>query len=150
MLQGEDICQQAEDMNATIELLEQYKRSIDVQADRLAAQALGVKSQTVSNWRTRGSQAEPWLIEKMCVALGHDATPWLVRVLAEQATGLHNRKVWMRVGKGLGYKIAGVAALLGAQAAWLSRLADGEFQDVANTALNLQQVFDFMGLAFAG
>jgi len=46
-------------MSAIIELFEQYKRPIDVQADRLAAQALGVKSQTVSNWRTRGSQAEP-------------------------------------------------------------------------------------------
>lgn len=137
-------------MSATIELFEQYKQAIGVQADRLAAQALGVKSQTASNWRTRGSQAEPWLIEKMCVALGHDATPWLVRVLTEQATGLHNRKVWERVGKELGYKIAGMVALLGAHAAWLSRLADGEFQDVTNTALNLQQVLDFMGLAFAG
>ncbi|QEE23188.1 hypothetical protein CS053_00760 [Rhodanobacter glycinis] len=137
-------------MSATIELFEQYKQSIGVHADRLAAQALGVKSKTVSNWRTRGSQAEPWLIEKMCETLGHDATPWLIRALAEQATGPHNRKVWMRVGKGLGYKIAGVVTLLGAHVALLSRLANGEFQGVTNTALNLQQVFDFMGSAFAG
>jgi len=137
-------------MSATIELFEQYKRSIDVQADRLAAQTLGVKSQTVSNWRTRGSQAEPWLIEKMCVALGHDATPWLVRALAEQATGPHNRKVWMRVSQGLGYKIAGMAALFGVHAAWLSRFADEEFQGVTNAALSLRWVLDFMGLALAG
>lgn len=137
-------------MSATIELFEQYKQAIGVQADRLAAQALGVKSQTVSNWRTRGSQAEPWLIEKMCVVLGLDATPWLVRVLAEQATGAHNRKVWERVGKGLGYKIAGMVALFGLHAAWLTHLADEGVQGMANAALDLQGVLDFMGWALAG
>jgi hypothetical protein len=111
-------------MTATIELLERYKHSLGVRADRLAAQALGVKSQTVSNWRTRGSQAEPWLIEKMCMALGYDVAPWLVRMLAEQATGMHNRKVWMRVGKSLGYRMVSVAALAAALANGLMQTAD--------------------------
>lgn len=112
-------------MSATIELFEQYKQAINVQADRLAAQALGVKSQTVSNWRTRGSQAEPWLIEAMCAELACAAAPWLIRVLAEQATGAHNRGVWERVGKGLGYRMANWLALVGIPATWLATLAEG-------------------------
>lgn len=137
-------------MSATIELFEQYKQAIGVQADRLAAQALGVKSQTVSNWRTRGSQAEPWLIEKMCVVLGHDATPWLVRMLTEQATVPHNRKVWERVSQGLGYKIAGTVALLGVHAVWMCRLASEGVQVMTNAASNSRWILDFMGLALAG
>lgn len=107
-------------MSATVELFEQYKQAIGVQADRLAAHALGVKSQTVSNWRTRGSQAEPWLIEKMCLELGHDAVPWLVRMLTEQATGAHNRKVWERVWHTLRHRVMGLALLAGLPLAGLA------------------------------
>jgi len=106
-------------MSATIELFEQYKLHIGVQADRLAAQELGVKSQTVSNWRTRGSQAEPWLIESMCTKLKCDATPWLIRTLAEQAAGARNRAVWEHVGKALKSRFLGIIALLGLPTALL-------------------------------
>lgn len=115
-------------MSATIELFEQYKQAIGVQADRLAAQELGVKSQTVSNWRTRGSQAEPWLIEKMCLVLERDATPWLLRTLAEQASGAHNRVVWERVAKMLKHRATAMMAV-GVSLAWLGQaieaLSDG-------------------------
>lgn len=99
-------------MSATLELFEQFKRRLGMQADRTAAAALGVKSQTVSNWRTRGSQAEPWLIEKMCVAIDADLAGWLLRVQMEQAPNIENKLAWRRVCEKLGYQTAGIAALL--------------------------------------
>lgn len=116
-------------MSATIELFEQYKQVLGVQADRPAAQALGVKSQTVSNWRTRGSQAEPWLIEKMCQKVGHDAAPWLIRALTEQATGANNRKVWERMGRSLKYRIGAIAVIIGLPFAGLVSVA-ADYDDV--------------------
>lgn len=107
-------------MSTTLELFERYKQAIGAHADRAGAQALGVKSQTVSNWRTRGSQAEPRLIEKMCSGLREDVAPWLLRVQMEQASNA-NRKVWRRVGEKLGYHMVGVAAALCLPlAGWLS------------------------------
>jgi hypothetical protein len=99
-------------MSATLELFEQFKRHLEVQADRTAAATLGVKSQTVSNWRTRGSQAEAWLIEKMCVAIDADLAEWLLRVQMEQAPNIENKQAWRRVCEKLGYQTAGLAALL--------------------------------------
>jgi len=127
-------------MSATIELFEHYKRAIGVQADRLAAQALGVKSQTVSNWRTRGSQAEPWLIEAMCTQLGCNVAPWLIRTLAEQATGAHNRKVWERLGKGMGYRVASWIAMVGLPLAGLIEMAESMGTSVASEWQTLRMV----------
>lgn len=119
-------------MSATLELFEQYKLCIGARADRAGAGALGVKSQTVSNWRTRGSQAEPWLIEAMCTKLGCAPAPWLIRVLAEQATGAHNRKVWERLGKGLGYRMAAWIALAGLPVVGILEVGEGVGTDVAS------------------
>ena len=99
-------------MSATTELFEKYKLRLGVHADSAGAMALGIKSQTVSNWRTRGSQAEPWLIEKMTMALGIDTTEWLVRVQVEQSPDVRNKEVWRRLGKRLGYKLTVIGALL--------------------------------------
>lgn len=100
-------------MSATLELLAKYKQALAVQADSAAAQALGVKNQTVSNWRTRGSQAEPWLIEKMCAEVGEATAPWLLRVQFEQTPGASNKQVWRRVAQHFGCKLVGVAAMAG-------------------------------------
>lgn len=100
-------------MSATLELLAKYKQALAVHADSAAALALGVKNQTVSNWRTRGSQAEPWLIEKMCAAVGEATAPWLLRVQFEQAPDASNKQVWRRVAQHFGCKLAGVAAIAG-------------------------------------
>jgi hypothetical protein len=100
-------------MSATLELLAKYKQALAVHADSAAALALGVKNQTVSNWRTRGSQAEPWLIEKMCAAVGEATAPWLLRVQFEQAPDASNKQVWRRVAQHFGCKLAGIAAIAG-------------------------------------
>ena len=112
-------------MSATLDLFEQFKRHRGMQADRTAAAALGVKSQTVSNWRTRGSQAEPWLIEKMCEAMDADLTQWLLRVQMEQAPNIENKQAWRRVCEKLGYQTAGIAALLTSASMALSDGAAG-------------------------
>ncbi|MGN2249194.1 helix-turn-helix domain-containing protein [Frateuria sp. GZRe14] len=100
-------------MSATLELLTRYKQALAMHADSAAAQALGVKNQTVSNWRTRGSQAEPWLIEKMCAVLGEATAPWLLRVQFEQASDASNKQVWRRVAQHFGFKLAGIATIAG-------------------------------------
>lgn len=132
-------CQQGEDMQATLELFEQYKLRIGVHADSAGAAALGVKSQTVSNWRTRGSQAEPWLIEKMCVVLDVDTTEWLLRAQMEQSPNASNKLVWQRVGEKLGYRIASVGLLLTSPLGllWrrLARAAEGFVFEVPQTLI---------------
>jgi hypothetical protein len=108
-------------MNATLELLERYKRALSIDADSAAARALGVKNQTVSNWRTRGSQAEPWVIEKMCAAVGLPTAPWLLQAQYAQAPSLPNKQVWQRVARTLGCKLGGLAAFAGIPGwQWLS------------------------------
>ncbi|HEU4992312.1 MAG TPA: hypothetical protein VFT52_07480 [Luteimonas sp.] len=111
-------------MNATLELLERYKLALSLRADSAAARALGVKTQTVSNWRTRGSQAEPWVIEKMCAAIGVPTAPWLLHAQFAQAPDASNKQVWRRVAQSLGCKLGGLAAFAGVPGAqWL--LGDG-------------------------
>lgn len=103
--------QQGEDMSATIELFERYKARIGACTDGAAAASLGVKSQTVSNWRTRGSQAEPRLIEKMVATVDADIGEWLLRVQIEQSFDTPNKEVWRRLSEKLGYKLSCVAVL---------------------------------------
>lgn len=101
-------------MSATIELFERFKDHLTVASDHAAGRILGVKPQTVSNWRTRGSQAEPKLIETMCRKLGEDPVPWLLRAQADQAHDPANVLVWKRVASRLGVSLAAVAMFLGA------------------------------------
>lgn len=86
-------------MTATNELFDSYKVAIGVSADLGGAKSLGVKAQTVSNWRNRGSQASPKLIEAMCRRTGENPARWLLRVMAEQAPDPADRAVWKRVAK---------------------------------------------------
>lgn len=127
-------------MSATLELFERYKLHMGVQADRLAAQMLGVKSQTVSNWRTRGSQAEAWLVEEMCHALHVDVTPWLLCTQMEQCPSARNRQVWRRVVGRLGYPIATIATAIVSLSAWVSCLSEGSFVDTTRTVTYLQEL----------
>ncbi|HVX56666.1 MAG TPA: hypothetical protein VHA37_02950 [Candidatus Saccharimonadales bacterium] len=96
-------------MSTTLELFERYKQALTLRTDGAAAAALGVKSQTISNWRTRGSQAEPKLIETMCRSLDLDVLPWLLRIQMEQSSDGANKAVWRRVGSRLGYPMACLA-----------------------------------------
>ncbi len=100
-------------MSTTVELFERFKAHLTVQADHAAGQILGVKPQTISNWRTRGSQAEPKLIELMCRKLGEDPMPWLLRAQAEQAHDPANEMVWKRVASRLGVSLSAIALFLG-------------------------------------
>jgi len=100
-------------MSATIELFELFKQHLKVRSDHAAGQILGVKPQTVSNWRTRGSQAEPKLIETMCHKIGEDPVPWLLRAQADQAHDPANVLVWKRLASRLGVALTAIALLLG-------------------------------------
>ncbi|GAB3026623.1 MULTISPECIES: hypothetical protein [Oleiagrimonas] len=96
-------------MSATIELFELFKERLTVRSDHAAGQILGVKPQTISNWRTRGSQAEPKLIETMCRKLEQDPMPWLLRAQADQAHDPANGLVWKRMATRLGISLTAVA-----------------------------------------
>lgn len=100
-------------MNTTTELFDRYKASLEVRSDRQAAMRLGVKVQTVSNWRTRGSQAEAATIDAMCKQLGEDPMPWLLRIQAEQGgTESPNSQVWRNVAMRLGVPLSALALAL--------------------------------------
>ncbi len=93
--------------NTTTLLFDRYKESLDVRSDRQAAMRLGVKVQTVSNWRTRGSQAEAATIDAMCAQLQEDPMPWLLRIQAEQGgEDSRNGQVWQRVAMRLGVSLS--------------------------------------------
>ncbi len=75
---------------------------------------LGVKVQTVSNWRTRGSQAEAATIDAMCRQLEEDPTPWLLRIQAEQGgEDSANSMVWRRVATRLGVSLSMLSIAFG-------------------------------------
>jgi hypothetical protein len=97
---------------ATQQLFDRYKCMQGLSADNAAALALGIKRQTVSNWRRRGTQAEPRLIQAMCDALEEDAAPWLIRVQHEQAHHADDKQVWRRMALQLGYRLSSVMALV--------------------------------------
>src|SRR5699024_11189258 len=93
--------------NTTTLLFDRYKESLGVRSDRQAAMRLGVKVQTVSNWRTRGSQAEAATIDAMCAQLQEDPMPWLLRIQAEQGgEDSRNGQVWQRVAMRLGVSLS--------------------------------------------
>lgn len=129
-------------MSTTIELFEQFKEHLEVRSDHAAGLMLGVKPQTISNWRTRGSQAEPKLIETMCRKLGQDPTPWLLRAQADQAHDPANVMVWKRMASRLGVSLSAIAVLLGRsnEAVAQTTAAMGEFtqgaMDVMGQALS--------------
>ncbi|MDA3915039.1 hypothetical protein [Oleiagrimonas sp.] len=104
-------------MSTTVELFERFKEHLRVRSDHAAGLILGVKPQTISNWRTRGSQAEPKLIEMMCAKLGEDSTPWLLRAQAEQAHDPANGLVWKRLATRLGLPLTALALVL-LETAW--------------------------------
>lgn len=100
-------------MNSTTTLFDRYKESLQVRSDRQAALSLGVKVQTVSNWRTRGSQAEAATIDAMCEQLGEDPMPWLLRIQAEQGGETsRNSRVWRNVAVRLGVSLPAMAIVL--------------------------------------
>jgi len=100
-------------MNSTTTLFDRYKESLQVRSDRQAALSLGVKVQTVSNWRTRGSQAEAATIDAMCEQLGEDPMPWLLRIQAEQGgEASRNSRVWRNVAVRLGVSLPAMAIVL--------------------------------------
>lgn len=108
-------------MTATTELLDRYRQAKGLKSDNAAALSLGVKRQTINNWRMRGSQGEPHLIERMCDTLQMDPAPWLLRALQEQSHNA-NKQVWQRLTHRLGYAVlTGFSFLL--SSGWLG--ADG-------------------------
>ena len=101
-------------MNATLRLLDLWKAAKGIASDNAAAQALGIARQTVSNWHSRGSQAEPSLIARMATDIGQDAGAWLATVESERARTEADREAWRTLAHRLGTAatLAAVALLL--------------------------------------
>lgn len=138
-------------MNTTTELFDRYKASLEVRSDRQAAMRLGVKVQTVSNWRTRGSQAEAATIDAMCSQLGEDPMPWLLRIQAEQG-GIESRngKVWRNVAMRLGVSLSALALALDslttvAASGWTSAL-EGSVEAMSLAAPVSRMVLPVLGI----
>lgn len=96
-------------MSATWELFTKWCAAKNVPNDRQGALALGVKPQTVANWKD-GRNGGLAVLERMANDLGEDVVPYMVQAMREANTA--NRAeadAWKRLGKKLG--AAAIAAL---------------------------------------
>ncbi|MDW2981733.1 helix-turn-helix transcriptional regulator [Rhodanobacter sp. KK11] len=84
-------------MNASINLLDKYKKVCSLPSDNAAALRLGVTRAAVSRWRKELGHPEADSVEKMCNALGEPLAHWLPLIEAERARSPAVRKVWLRL-----------------------------------------------------
>lgn len=84
-------------MNATIELLDRFKKARGLTSDNAAAGELGVGRAAVSKWRRGDGHPDADSIEAMCAASGEAVARWLPLIEADRARSPAARKVWLRL-----------------------------------------------------
>jgi len=84
-------------MTYTIELIDEYKRTLRLVSDSAAADALGVTRATLSRYRKGRGHPEPSLAWKIAEAIGRNPAEVMVCIEAERATSLPNAQAWQRV-----------------------------------------------------
>ena len=84
-------------MNATTELLDNYKAACGIKQDKEAADRLGITKQAVCSWRAGVRHPEADSIAKMATMTGKKVEHWLARIEAERARSPESRKVWLRL-----------------------------------------------------
>ena len=84
-------------MNASLQLLDRFKRAKGLAADNAAAEALGITRATVSGWRHEKSHPDAESVARMCEATGDSLAHWLPLIEAERARNPEARKVWLRL-----------------------------------------------------
>jgi len=84
-------------MNATINLLDKYKKACSIASDNACAGSLGVSRQAVSKWRNGENHPDADVVEKMCEATGERLARWLPLIEAERARSPGARRAWLRL-----------------------------------------------------
>lgn len=84
-------------MNASLDLLDRYKKAKNVGSDNAAAEALGITRATVSGWRHEKSHPDAESVARMCEATGENVAHWLPLIEAARARTPEARKVWLRL-----------------------------------------------------
>lgn len=84
-------------MNASLELLDRYKKAKGIAADNAAAEALGITRATVSGWRHEKSHPDAESVARMCETTGENVAHWLPLIEAARARTPEARKVWLRL-----------------------------------------------------
>ena len=84
-------------MNASLDLLDRYKKAKGIAADNAAAEALGITRATVSGWRHEKSHPDAESVARMCEATGENVAHWLPLIEAARARTPEARKVWLRL-----------------------------------------------------
>lgn len=98
-------------MSATLELFEAWKAAKGYATDSAAGHALKVSRQTVNNWRSRGGNAEPHVIERMAADLGRDPVPVILQAFAEAARDAEAKRTLGRLARRLGAACVALLAL---------------------------------------
>lgn len=84
-------------MNASINLLDKYKKVCAITSDNACAISLGISRSAVSLWRKGKGHPEADSIERMCKAAGEPIAKWLPLIEAERARTPEAKKVWLRM-----------------------------------------------------
>lgn len=84
-------------MSYTIELIDEYKKTLRLRSDSAMADALGVSRATLSRWRKGHGHPEPALAWQIAEAIGKNPAQVMVCIEAERATSLPNAQAWQRV-----------------------------------------------------
>ena len=85
------------DMNASINLLDKYKKECSIISDNACAHSLGVGRSAVSKWRNGDGHPDADLVAVMCEATGEPIAKWVPLIEAERARSPSVKKVWLRL-----------------------------------------------------
>lgn len=99
------------DLMTTIEMVDELKSLNGNASDYRIAQILGVKPQTVSSWRLRGSIFDDETALKVAAALGYQPEYVVACVHAERAKTPQARTVWTHIAAAFGTAAALVVAV---------------------------------------
>ncbi|WP_126537674.1 DUF3693 domain-containing protein [Aerosticca soli] len=84
-------------MNASLVLLDRYKKALNIGADNAAAESLNITRATISGWRHGKSHPDAESVARMCEVTGEPLAKWLPLIEAERARSPEARKVWLRL-----------------------------------------------------
>lgn len=86
-------------MTRTNELIDAYKKSLDLQSDYAAAKALGLRPNRISNYRCGVSHADDKTAVILADALGLDRLKTIAEINSDRANTARDRTFWKNVAK---------------------------------------------------
>jgi transcriptional regulator with XRE-family HTH domain len=98
--------------STTEQLLDKYALACSLTSDNQLAAALGIKRQSVHQWRKGQAFPSEEHIYTMAMMIDNEPTKWLVAIHADRSSG-PVKKEWVQLAKSLGYAAAAVTFTVG-------------------------------------